>query len=35
MDRADLPSGTVQTILTRLAIEGVLQSHPDGRISRQ
>ena len=35
MDRADLPSGTVQSILTRLAIKGVLQSHPDGRISRQ
>ena len=35
MDRAELPSGTVQSILTRLAIKGVLQNHPDGRVSRK
>ena len=35
MDRSDLPSGTVQSILTRLAIKGLVQQHPDGRISRK
>ena len=35
MDAADLPSGTVQSILTRLAIKGLVQHHPDGRISRK
>ena len=35
MDRSDLPSGTVQSILTRLAIKGLVQHHPDGRISRK
>lgn len=35
MDAADLPSGTVQSILTRLAIKGLVQYHPDGRISRK
>ncbi len=35
MDRAELPSGTVQSILTRLTIKGVLLQHPDGRVSRK
>ena len=35
MDRSDLPSGTVQSILTRLAIKGLVRQHPDGRISRK
>ena len=35
MDAADLPSGNVQSILTRLAIKGLVQQHPDGRISRK
>ena len=34
MDRADLPASTVQSVLTRLTIKGVLRQHPDGRISR-
>ena len=35
MDRADLPASTVQSILTRLTIKGVVNQHPDGRISRK
>ena len=35
MDRADLPFGTVQSVLTRLAIKGLVQNHPDGRVSRK
>ena len=35
MDATDLPFGTVQSILTRLAIKGLVQNHPDGRISRK
>ena len=35
MDRADLPAATVQSVLTRLTIKGVLKQHPDGRISRK
>jgi len=35
MDASNLPSGTVQSILTRLAIKGLVQYHPDGRISRK
>ena len=35
MDASTLPSGTVQSILTRLAIKGLVQYHPDGRISRK
>lgn len=35
MDASDLPSGTVQSILTRLAIKGLAVYHPDGRISRK
>ena len=35
MDAIDLPSGTVQSILTRLAIKGLVSHHPDGRISRK
>ena len=35
MDASDLPSGVVQSILTRLAIKGMVQYHPDGRISRK
>ena len=35
LDAAGLPSGTVQSVLTRLAIKGFVQYHPDGRISRK
>ena len=35
MDAVDLPFGTVQSILTRLAIKGLVTQHPDGRISRK
>ena len=35
MDASDLPSGTVQSILTRLAIKGLVQYYPDGRISKK
>jgi DNA-binding IclR family transcriptional regulator len=35
MDASNLPFGTVQSILTRLAIKGLVQYHPDGRISRK
>lgn len=35
MDAADLPFSTVQSILTRLAIKGLVQTYPDGRISRK
>ena len=35
LDAAGLPSGTVQSILTRLAIKGLIKHHPDGRISRK
>ena len=35
LDAANLPSGTVQSVLTRLAIKGLVQYHPDGRISRK
>ena len=35
MDAADLPSGTVQSILTRLVIKGLVIQHPDGRISKK
>jgi len=35
MDATDLPSGTVQSTLTRLAIKGLVHHHPDGRISRK
>ena len=35
LDRADLPSATVQSILTRLSIKGLVQYQPDGRISRK
>ena len=35
MDAAELPFGTVQSILTRLAIKGLVIHHPDGRISRK
>ena len=35
LDRAELPSAAVQSILTRLAIKGLVQHHPDGRISRK
>jgi len=34
LDAASLPSGTVQSILTRLAIRGLVKYHPDGRISK-
>lgn len=35
MDASNLPSSTVQSILTRLTIKGLLIQHPDGRISRK
>lgn len=35
LDRADLPASTVQSILTRLTIKGLVTQHPDGRISRK
>ena len=35
MDRSEIPSGTVQSVLTRLAIKGLVTHHPDGRISRK
>ena len=35
MDASDLPSSTVQSILTRLTIKGLAIQHPDGRISRK
>ena len=35
LDTASLPSGTVQSILTRLAIKGLVQYLPDGRILRK
>ena len=35
MDASDLPFSTVQSILTRLAIKGLVIQHPDGRISRK
>ena len=35
LDAAGLPSGTVQSVLTRLAIKGLVQQYPDGRISRK
>ena len=35
LDRSDLPASAVQSILTRLAIKGLVRHHPDGRISRK
>ena len=35
LDAANLPYGTVQSILTRLTIQGVVIQHPDGRVSRK
>ena len=35
MDACDLPSSTVQSILTKLTIKGLITQHPDGRISRK
>ena len=35
MDASDLPSGTVQSLLTRLTIKGLVIQHPDGRISKK
>ena len=35
LDASDLPFGTVQSILTRLAIKGLVNQYPDGRISRK
>ena len=35
LDRSDLPPATVQAILTRLGIKGLVQYQPDGRISRK
>ena len=35
MDQSDLPSSAVQSILTRLGIKGLVQTQPDGRISKK
>ena len=35
MDASDLPFSAVQSILTKLAIKGLVQTYPDGRISRK
>lgn len=35
LDASNLPSGAVQSILTRLALKGVAQYDPDGRIRRK
>ena len=35
LDRSDLPPSTVQSILTRLSIKGLVQYQPDGRIGRK
>lgn len=35
MDASELPSGTVQSVLTRLVLKGLAVCHPDGRISRK
>lgn len=34
LDAANLPYGTVQSILTRLTIKGFVKQYPDGRISK-
>lgn len=33
--RAELPAGTVKSILTKLALKGLVANHPGGRISRK
>ena len=35
MDRSELTPSAVQSVLTRLAIKGLVQYHPDGRVSRK
>ena len=35
LDASDLPSGTVQSILTRLVIKGLATQYPDGRVSKK
>lgn len=35
LDASSLPYGTVQSILTRLTIKGLVTQHPDGRVSRK
>ena len=35
LNAAELPSGTVQSILTRLTIKGLVKQYPDGRISKK
>lgn len=35
IDQSDLPAAAVQSILTKLGIKGLVQSQPDGRISRK
>ena len=35
LDASDLPSGTVQSILTRLAIKGLVTQYPDGRVCKK
>lgn len=35
MDASSLPSGMVQSILTRLAIKGLVTQFPDGRVARK
>ena len=35
LDAVNLPYGTVQSVLTRLTIKGLVIQHPDGRVSRK
>lgn len=35
LDASNLPYGTVQSVLTRLTIKGLVTQHPDGRVSRK
>ena len=35
MAQSDLPAGTVQSILTKLTLKGLVKNHPGGRISRK
>ena len=35
LDASNLPYGTVQSVLTRLTVKGLVTQHPDGRVSRK
>ena len=35
MAQSELPAGTVQSLLTKLTLKGLVQNHPGGRISRK